>query len=227
MRQDQEADFLKLIATGETIVTACRSFGMNKQRIYTHRKRHPEFSAKLQQVMADSAAARAELVKQRSLRRFKAPPAPAGAQKRISKEMLDAFLDELARGASTTAAIEAVGISYGSVQNRRHDDPEFARRWEEAVQMGVDRLEDEARRRAVDGVVKPVYQGGTRVGEIREYSDSLLSLILKGKRPEVYARPETSVNVTEVRLTREQALEKLRQLGLPAPFIETEFRREN
>ena len=55
----------------------------------------------------------------------------------------------------------------------------------------------------------------------------LRATILRGKRPEVYARPETSTNVNvEVRVTREQALERLRQLGLPVPFIETEFERD-
>jgi hypothetical protein len=55
----------------------------------------------------------------------------------------------------------------------------------------------------------------------------LLLAILRGKRPEVYARPDSQTNVNvEVRLTREQALERLRQLGLPVPFIETEFERD-
>ena len=43
-----------------------------------------------------------------------------------------------------------------------------------------------ARRRAAEGTLKPVYQGGKLVGEIREFSDTLLIFLLKGKRPEVY-----------------------------------------
>jgi hypothetical protein len=141
--------------------------------------------------------------------------------------IVEPFLAELAHGASVTAAAEYAGVSRAMVFRWRRDDPEFAQRWDEAVQMGVDRLEDEAHRRAVHGVARPVYQGGARVGEIREYSDTLLLAILRGKRPEVYARLDTQTNVNvEVRLTREQALERLHQLGLPVPFIETEFERD-
>jgi hypothetical protein len=49
-----------------------------------------------------------------------------------------------------------------------------------------DTLEREAIRRAHDGVRKPVYQGGKRVGFIQEYSDTLLIFLLKGLRPEKY-----------------------------------------
>jgi hypothetical protein len=50
----------------------------------------------------------------------------------------------------------------------------------------IDQLEEEARRRAVDGVLKPVFQRGRQVGRIREYSDVLLVTLLKGKRPDTY-----------------------------------------
>jgi hypothetical protein len=126
-----------------------------------------------------------------------------------------------------TAAAEYAGVSRAMVFRWRRDDPEFALRWDEALQMGVDRLEDEAHRRAVHGVVRPVYQGGAKVGEIREYSDTLLLAILRGKRPEVYCRPDVNVNIKgKVELTREQAADRLRQLGLPVPWIETEFERD-
>lgn len=50
----------------------------------------------------------------------------------------------------------------------------------------ADRLEREAMRRAHEGVRKPVYQGGKRVGFIQEYCDTLLIFLLKGLRPEKY-----------------------------------------
>ena len=52
--------------------------------------------------------------------------------------------------------------------------------------MGADMLEDEAVRRAKDGVERPVYQGGKLVGHVQEYSDTLLIFLLKGARPEKY-----------------------------------------
>lgn len=56
----------------------------------------------------------------------------------------------------------------------------------EAREDAADHLEQEAIRRAHDGVRKPVYQGGKRVGWIQEYSDVLLIFLLKGLRPEKY-----------------------------------------
>ncbi len=63
---------------------------------------------------------------------------------------------------------------------------DFCVRWEMAYQTGVDLLEDEAHRRAYDGVEKPVYQGGVLVGTVTEYSDTLMGLVLRGKRPDRY-----------------------------------------
>jgi hypothetical protein len=36
------------------------------------------------------------------------------------------------------------------------------------------------------GTLKPVYQGGKKVGAVREYSDTLLMFLLNGGRPEKY-----------------------------------------
>ena len=47
--------------------------------------------------------------------------------------------------------------------------------------------EDEADRRAMEGVDKPVYQGGRLVGYQKDYSDSLLALMLKAGNPDKFA----------------------------------------
>lgn len=56
----------------------------------------------------------------------------------------------------------------------------------EALDDAVDDMELEAKRRAFKGTLKPVYQGGEKVGEIREYSDTLAIFLLKAHRPEKY-----------------------------------------
>lgn len=53
--------------------------------------------------------------------------------------------------------------------------------------MAADKLEAEARRRALEGTEEPVYQGGLLVGTKRVYSDSLMALLLKGRRKKVFA----------------------------------------
>jgi len=47
--------------------------------------------------------------------------------------------------------------------------------------------EDEADRRAIEGVQKPVYQQKELVGYVTEYSDNLLITQLKAGNPEKYA----------------------------------------
>ena len=97
-----------------------------------------------------------------------------------------AFLEALSSGMSITAAAKHAGVGRRTAFDHRQRDEEFALAWHEAAEAGADLLEDEARRRAAEGTLKPVYQGGKLVGEIREFSDTLLIFLLKGKRPEVY-----------------------------------------
>ncbi|TPM39596.1 terminase [Mesorhizobium sp. B2-3-4] len=97
-----------------------------------------------------------------------------------------AFFDTLRDGQSVTAACINAGISRTAAYEWRDADDEFRKMWDEAVDEGTDRLEDEAHRRARDGVQKPVYQGGKRVGEIREYSDTLTIFLLKARRPDKF-----------------------------------------
>ena len=55
-----------------------------------------------------------------------------------------------------------------------------------ARDAGTDLLEDEAWRRAYSGTERPVFQNGALVGKTREYSDLLMELLLKGRRPEKF-----------------------------------------
>ena len=68
----------------------------------------------------------------------------------------------------------------------RADDPSFAAEWDAALELGLDSLEDELMRRAKDGTLRPVFQGGELVGHIREYSDTLGIFMLKSRRRHVY-----------------------------------------
>ena len=85
----------------------------------------------------------------------------------------------------------------------RDDDPKFAQEWKKAIEVGADLLEEEALRRAVQGVQRPVYQGGRLVGNVREYSDTLLIFLLKGAKPQKYAE-RTNHNHSGNKLTLEQ-----------------------
>ena len=62
----------------------------------------------------------------------------------------------------------------------------FAAEWEDAVESGTDLMEDEMRRRAVEGVDEPKFHDGQICGYARRYSDTLLIFMLKARRPEKF-----------------------------------------
>lgn len=113
---------------------------------------------------------------------FYTPWDMAGQPKRGRKR----FLLALEQTASVVKACELASIGRSTVYDWRDNDPEFAKDWDAAIERGCDALEDEAVRRAHEGYDRPVYQGGERVGVIREYSDTLLIFLLKGRRPNKY-----------------------------------------
>ena len=105
----------------------------------------------------------------------------------------DAFLAALAECGILSQASEIAGVDRIHVWRRRQTDPEFNSACEQAIDMAADKLEREARRRAIEGVEEPIYQGGQLVGTRLVFSDSLLSLLLKGRRKKVFAeRVETT-----------------------------------
>jgi hypothetical protein len=97
------------------------------------------------------------------------------------------FLAALAAGSSVSEAAAASGFSSSALYSRRKTDADFAEAWRLALEDSTDILEKEARRRAIDGVEEPIYQGGLLVGTKTVYSDSLLSLLLKGRRKDIFS----------------------------------------
>jgi len=104
----------------------------------------------------------------------------------VTPAQVDKFFAALAATANVVFSAKAAKISHSHVYDLRKEDPEFAARWDNAENVGTDSAEGEAFRRAVRGVLKPVYQQGKKVGTIREYSDALLALLLKARRPEKF-----------------------------------------
>ena len=134
-----------------------------------------------------------------------------------------AFLSALRNMPIIRHACDAVGINRSTAWRAREADEEFAKAWDDALADGIDRAEQAAMQRAVDGFEEPVIDKGrlayryerytiqhehAETGEtveeekwrmaldangqpipltVRKHSDALLSLILKGRRKEVYA----------------------------------------
>lgn len=109
-------------------------------------------------------------------------------------EKAAAFCAALADCPNVGKACRAAGIGRSAAYAWRKDSPEFAAAWDEALQIGVSALEDEAHRRAFEGVLKPVYHQGKKVGTVREFSDTLAIFLLKAHAPEKY-RERTDVKL--------------------------------
>ena len=96
------------------------------------------------------------------------------------------FLTRLAETGQVTRSCVEVGWDRVQAYRVKGRDPVFAEAWTDALEMFADRLEVEATRRAVDGTDKGVWHQGVQVGTERQYSDSLLALMLKAKRKREY-----------------------------------------
>jgi len=105
---------------------------------------------------------------------------------KLTTKRKNEFLNLLSEGFSVSHAAAAVNISRWAMYQHRANDEEFAAAWNEAVEAGTDKLEDEARRRAFEGVDEPVFYQGMECGVIRKYSDTLLIVLLKARRPGKY-----------------------------------------
>jgi hypothetical protein len=95
-------------------------------------------------------------------------------------------------------------------------DATYKAAFADAKEMAASTLEDEAIRRARDGVMRPVYYLGEVVGEELTYSDTLLIFLLKGAMPARYGQ-NVQANIT---LQIQRAVETVAQeLGMDAQLL--------
>lgn len=111
---------------------------------------------------------------------------PAKGKRNLPSIHKAKFLAAYSQLGNITAAAKISQVARSLHYEWMSGDPEYAQRFAVATDEAVERLEAEARRRAEKGCLKPVYQGGKKVGTIREYSDTLLIFLLKGARPDRY-----------------------------------------
>jgi len=120
----------------------------------------------------------------------------AVVQGQSKEDAIGLFLDALAYNGNPFAACRISGLSRRRVARLRDEDAEFAAAYDEAMDDAADRLEEEAWRRALEGVPQPVMKGGQVVLDpdtgkamtIRRYSDALLVMLLRGNKPDKFLR---------------------------------------
>jgi hypothetical protein len=96
------------------------------------------------------------------------PHTPNARTREGRKDWAPAFLAAL-KGATVGRAAHAAGVGRRTAYDRRERDPEFAEQWDAAIEEGIEELEAEAARRAMEG------------------SDTLIMFLLKARRPKVYS----------------------------------------
>lgn len=95
---------------------------------------------------------------------------------KLTDNRKETFLLILSQGNSITAAARAIGVSRQAIYNYRDHDAAFKRAWDNAIEEGLDTLEDEAIKRA------------------KKSSDLLLMFLLKGGRPDKF-KDRVDINV--------------------------------
>lgn len=118
-----------------------------------------------------------------------------------SERAKQAFLESYKQWANVSFACESARINRSNVYYWQEHDPEFAHNMRLAGDAATERLEKEAWRRATEGTPykRTSYWHGEPVGtdEKIEYSDQLLMLLLRARRPDVY-REKLDVAVSQV-----------------------------
>lgn len=99
------------------------------------------------------------------------------------------FIEALADTGSVKSAAHAVNMTpEGAYLLRRHPEAhEFRKAWDAALACGVQRLEDVAMDRALNGAEMPVYYHGELCGTYRKYNDRLLMFLLRTRAPKRFS----------------------------------------
>lgn len=120
------------------------------------------------------------------------------AEKNFSAKRAKLFLHFLAETGRVRYSAQLAGFKDAdALYYRRKHDPNFALAWAQALETAGDKFEDEAARRAIEGVKKDVYYKGEVVGQEVVYSDGLLSKLLDGAKPAKYQpKKESNTSVT-------------------------------
>lgn len=105
----------------------------------------------------------------------------------LSQGWMPRFLAHLQEGGHATGACKAASIARATAYRYRQLEEDFALAWADAEQESTERLEEEAFRRAHDGLRRNKYDArGNLLCEELVYSDTLMIFLLKARKPERY-----------------------------------------
>jgi hypothetical protein len=100
------------------------------------------------------------------------------------------FIEALAATRCVDEACRRVGMSDTSAYELRNRPcgKAFARAWDIALEYQIDRVEQGAVERSVNGVPRPIFYKGEQVGEWRHHDERLTMFLLRSRRPARYGK---------------------------------------
>ena len=104
------------------------------------------------------------------------------------------FLESVRRTGLVAKSAKAAGTNSRRIRTECELDKEFSHEFQEALVEYAESVQEELHRRAIDGVEETVYFQGIPCGTKINYSDSLLTTLVKAKSPEF--REKLSVDTT-------------------------------
>lgn len=105
------------------------------------------------------------------------------------------FLRAFAANPTIRSAARAAGVSVNTHYRWLKRDEDYRERFEDIRPLLMSFLEGAAYKRAVEGVQKPVFHRGEICGHVREYSDTLLAMLLKANDPRYRDKADVSGKV--------------------------------
>lgn len=178
--EERKAYVLERLEEGDSFVAIAELLGLTTAAITNWRRNDAIFDAECRRCMEIGKA--------------KSPPIrrPGNTRGRpitqISDHAAEQLLGALRAGKSRSGACADAGVPFGAFKHRMEWDEEFAADVEEAEEGGADQLEDEAYRRAHDGVTRIHVTKNGDMFEEQVYSDRLLEFLLTGRKRNRYGR---------------------------------------
>lgn len=105
---------------------------------------------------------------------------------KLTAELKMVFCRAYSRHGIISDGLSAAGVSRKTYYKWLKEDESFGDNCKMAKELANDFMEREARRRAIEGFDRPVIYKGEVTEYYKDYSDSLLSMLMRGNKPEKY-----------------------------------------
>lgn len=124
--------------------------------------------------------------------------------RQVNTRWRDRFLEALAQSSNVTKSAEIAGIDTSSAYRARTNEPDFARRWMDALWEGYEHLEMEVLRRLREGQVQ------TGSGEKYDFASAIRLLSAHRENAARAQAARRNVSASEIRASIDRKVEEIR-----------------